>query len=106
MKKTSQFLILSLIAFVSLISGTAYTNASEKPNYVITTDATYPPFDFQDKNNQYTGIDQEILKTIAKREGFTYTLKPMSFNAATQSVSSDQADGVIAGMSIDRKSVV
>lgn len=107
MKKTSQFLILSLIAFVSLISGTAYTNASEKPNYVITTDATYPPFDFQDKNNQYTGIDQEILKTIAKREGFTYTLKPMSFNAATQSVSSDQADGVIAGMSItdERKAV-
>ncbi len=29
--------------------------------------ATYPPFDFQDKNGQYTGIDQEILKTVAGR---------------------------------------
>lgn len=76
------------------------TVATYKPNYTITTDASYPPFDFQDKNNKYTGIDLELLKAIAKREGFTYTLKPMAFNAAAQSVASSQADGIIAGMSI------
>ncbi|WP_220741147.1 ABC transporter substrate-binding protein/permease [Leuconostoc miyukkimchii] len=107
MKKTGKILLIAIIATLTLIGVTNNVHAATKPNYIITTDATYPPFDFQDKNNQYTGIDQEILKTIAKRQNFTYTLKPMSFNAATQSVSSGQADGVIAGMSItdERKAV-
>ncbi|KAA8372271.1 ABC transporter substrate-binding protein/permease [Leuconostoc carnosum] len=103
-----KILILCIAFFAVLVTLVNIPNVSAaKPHYVITTDATYPPFDFQDKNNQYTGIDQEILKTIAKRQGFTYTLKPMSFNSATQSVSSGQADGVIAGMSItdERKEV-
>lgn len=100
MNKIRKYLLVSMIATLTMFGLTIHAYADKLPNYVITTDATYPPFDFQDKNNQYTGIDQEILKTIAKREGFTYTLKPMSFNAATQSVSSGQADGVIAGMSI------
>ncbi|CAH1856128.1 Membrane-bound lytic murein transglycosylase F [Convivina intestini] len=93
-------LITTFMAGLVMVGQGLTATADTTPNYVITTDATYPPFDFQDKNNQYVGIDQDILKEIAKREGFTYTLKPMSFNAATQSVTSDQADGVIAGMSI------
>ena len=107
MKKIVKSLIVGLLALMTFLVTSNNINAAQTPNYIITTDATYPPFDFQDKNNQYTGIDQEILKTIAKRQGFTYTLKPMSFNAATQSVSSGQADGVIAGMSItdERKAV-
>ena len=95
MKKIWIFCV-AFLATVTMMMGITKVDAAQ-PNYIITTDATYPPFDFQDKNNQYTGIDQEILKTIAKREGFTYTLKPMSFNAATQSVTSGQADAVIAG---------
>lgn len=105
MKKIWIFCV-AFLATVTMMMGITKVDAAQ-PNYIITTDATYPPFDFQDKNNQYTGIDQEILKTIAKREGFTYTLKPMIFNAATQSVTSGQADAVIAGMSItdERKQV-
>ncbi|MDF7627365.1 ABC transporter substrate-binding protein/permease [Lactobacillaceae bacterium L1_55_11] len=107
MKKLARILLILLMALPLAGGLLPSAQADSKPNYVITTDATYPPFDFQDKNNQYVGIDQDILKEIAKREGFTYTLKAMSFNAATQSVSSSQADGVIAGMSItdERKAV-
>lgn len=107
MEKMKKYLLIVAIALLSFVGFGLNAHAAEKPNYVITTDATYPPFDFQDKNGQYTGIDQEILKTIAEREGFTYTLKPMSFNSATQSVASDQADAVMAGMSItdERKNV-
>ncbi|CAK8054617.1 ABC-type amino acid transport/signal transduction system [Eupransor demetentiae] len=99
-------LTLAVAAF-SLGTFAQKADAASEPHYVITTDGTYPPFDFANQDNQYVGIDQDILKAIAKAEGFTYTLKPMSFNAATQSVSSDQADGVIAGMSItpERKAV-
>ncbi|TDG69135.1 hypothetical protein C5L23_001160, partial [Leuconostoc fallax] len=95
------------VVMVSFILPTTDVQAAEKPNYTITTDASYPPFDFQDQNNRYVGIDQDILKEIAKREKFTYTLKPMSFNSAAQLVANGQADGIIAGMVItdERKQV-
>lgn len=93
-------LVTAVAAFLAFGVASQKPASASEPHYIIATDATYAPFDFQDKNNKYVGIDQDILATIAKREGFTYELKPMSFNAATQAVASDQADGVIAGMSI------
>ncbi|WP_349642221.1 ABC transporter substrate-binding protein/permease [Eupransor demetentiae] len=98
--------MLALFAALGLALLARPVQAAE-PNYVITTDATYAPFDFQDKNNEYIGIDMDILKEVAKREHFTYTLKPMSFNAAAQLVANGQADGIIAGMMIndERKQV-
>ncbi|MBS9335368.1 ABC transporter substrate-binding protein/permease [Fructobacillus sp. M1-13] len=101
-KKRIKPLLAALVAlfFATFMAGTS-VDAASKPNYVISTDATYAPFDFQDKNNQYVGIDMDILKEVAKRNNFTYTLKPMSFNAAAQMVANGQADGIIAGMMIN-----
>ncbi|MFT9267392.1 ABC transporter substrate-binding protein/permease [Oenococcus sp.] len=73
---------------------------AKKTTYNITTDVTYPPFEFQKENGQYTGIDVEIIRTIAKREGFAMNLKPISFNSGAQMVLSGQMDAIIAGMSI------
>lgn len=98
--------LLGLATFAAFFTFVSTSQASE-PHYTITTDATYAPFTFQDKNNNYVGIEQDMMQAIAKREGFTYTMKPMSFNSAAQLVSNGQADGIIAGMSItpERKEV-
>lgn len=88
---------LATVVLFVLLTPTA---SADKPHYTITTDATYAPFTFQDKDNRYVGIEQDMMKAIAEREGFTYTMKPMSFNSAAQLVSNGQADGIIAGMSI------
>lgn len=97
--------LLGLAMFVVATLGLAGVNTTQaeaagKPHYTIATDTTYPPFEFQTADGKYKGIDMDLLKAIAKREGFTYTLKPMSFNSAVQSVQAGQADGIIAGMSI------
>jgi len=89
--------LLGLATFAAFFTFVSTSQASE-PHYTITTDATYAPFTFQDKNNNYVGIEQDMMQAIAKREGFTYTMKPMSFNSAAQLVSNGQADGIIAGM--------
>lgn len=73
---------------------------SQKKVYKIATDTTFPPFEFQDDNQQYVGIDIDILAEIAKDQGFEYELQPLGFNAAVAALESSQADGVIAGMSI------
>ncbi len=98
--------LLGLATLVTLFTFVSTVQAAE-PHYTITTDATYAPFTFQDKNSNYVGIEQDTMKAIAKREGFTYTMRPMSYNSAAQLVSNGQADGIIAGMSItpERKEV-
>ena len=74
--------------------------SSTGATYKIATDTTFAPFEFQESNGQYAGIDVELLAAIASDQGFTYELQPLGFDAALQAVQSGQADGVIAGMSI------
>jgi polar amino acid transport system substrate-binding protein len=88
-------LVLALVA-TALFAGTK----KEKARYVIATDTTFAPFEFQDEKGNYVGIDVELLAAIAKDQGFTYELKPLGFNAAVAALESNQADAVIAGMSI------
>lgn len=72
----------------------------EKQGYVIATDTTFAPFEFQDAAGNYVGIDIELLAAIAKDQGIAYELKPLGFSAAVAALESNQADAVIAGMSI------
>ncbi|MBD5069924.1 MAG: ABC transporter permease subunit [Lactobacillus sp.] len=76
-----------------------HVQAAEK-TYTIDTDVTFPPFVYANTQNKYVGIDIELLKAIAKEEGFKVNIRPVGFNAAVQSVTAGQADGMIAGMSI------
>lgn len=79
----------------------ADTTAGEKKDtYVIATDTTFAPFEFQDKDGNFVGIDMDLLNAIAEDQGFEIELQVLGFNAAVQALDVGQADGVIAGMSI------
>lgn len=81
--------------------------AAQEPNYVIATDTTFAPFEFQDAGGQLVGIDMDLIREIAEDQGFSVDIKPLGFDAALQAVQANQAAGVIAGMSItdERKAV-
>ena len=71
-----------------------------KDKYIIASDSSFAPFVFQNDSNQYTGIDMELIKAIAKYQGFTVEVTNPGFDAAINSVQTGQADGIIAGMSV------
>lgn len=71
-----------------------------KDKYIIASDSSFAPFVFQDDSNQYTGIDMDLIKAIAKDQGFTVEVTNPGFDAAINSVQTGQADGIIAGMSV------
>ncbi|MDR2521699.1 MAG: transporter substrate-binding domain-containing protein [Spirochaetaceae bacterium] len=78
-----------------------FAACSKKANqYIVATDTTFAPFEFQDVHKQYVGVDIELLAAIAEDQKFKYDLKPLGFSAAVAALESNQADGVIAGMSI------
>lgn len=74
--------------------------AADGKTYIIATDTTFAPFEFQNEAGDYVGIDLELLAAIAEDQGFEYELQYLGFDAAVQALESGQADGVIAGMSI------
>ena len=87
-------------------SSAASTDASGK-TYSIATDTAFAPFEYANASGTYEGIDIDLLDAIAADQGFAYELNPLGFDAALQAVQANQADGVIAGMSItdERKQV-
>ena len=105
-KKQKQFLgavfILMLGLFINLatpLSASAEKGTESDP-FIITTDVTYAPFEFKNADNEYVGIDVEILDAIAEDQGFSYELRPLAFSAGLQALESNQVDGMIAAMSI------
>lgn len=68
--------------------------------YTIATDTTFAPFEFRDSSGELTGIDIDLMEAIAEDQGFEVEWRSLGFNAALQALEANQADGVIAGMSI------
>jgi polar amino acid transport system substrate-binding protein len=91
--------IFTLFTIISLVLPFFNAKAEEK-TYIIATDVTFAPFEFQDKNGDFVGIDMDLLKAIAEDQGFKYEVRPLGFNAAVQALEAKQVDAVIAGMSI------
>jgi polar amino acid transport system substrate-binding protein len=88
-------------------AGDGAAPAGDGKVYNIATDTTFAPFEFQDENGNFVGIDIDILEAIAQDQGFEYQVNALGFDAALQALTSGQADGVIAGMSIteERKEI-
>lgn len=78
----------------------AETAKTEADTYLIATDTTFAPFEFEDSIGRFTGIDMDLLLAIGEDQGFKHEIQILGFNAAVQSVQSKQSDGVMAGMSI------
>lgn len=81
-------------------------NENTKP-YKVGIDTTYPPFEFQE-GDEYKGIDVDLIRAIAKDQGFEIELEPMDFSGIIPAMQAGELDIAIAGMSIteDRKKVV
>ncbi|MDT2595831.1 amino acid ABC transporter substrate-binding protein/permease [Enterococcus dongliensis] len=100
MRKTKLIpFIVFLMASIFTLGFASKTNAAEK-TYKIGTDLTFAPFEFQNSDGDYIGIDVDLLNQIAKDQNFKVDLRPLGFDSSIQGVQSDQLDGMIAGMSI------
>lgn len=85
------------------LTSTGDANNKAKPvkeTYKIVADSSFAPFEFQNGKGKYVGIDMDLIKAIAKQQGFKIEVSNPGFDAALNAVQSGQADAAIAGMSI------
>ena len=78
----------------------ADTADTSDKTWVIAMDTVFRPFEFTDENNEFVGIDVDIIKAVAEDQGFKIDIQSLGWDAAVAAVQSGQADGLIAGASI------
>lgn len=102
-KKWMSLLATGFTAFTLAACGNGDVAATDGDVYVIGTDTTFAPFEFENDEGEFVGIDLDLLDAIAKDQGFEYELRSLGFNAAVTALEANQVDGVIAGMSINEE---
>ncbi|MEG1848814.1 MAG: transporter substrate-binding domain-containing protein [Lachnospiraceae bacterium] len=95
MKKIVSLMLVGIMTLSMIGCG---KTSSDK--FIIATDTTFAPFEFEDESGKLIGIDIDLLSAIAKDQGFEYELQSLGFTAAVTALEAGQCDGVIAGMSI------
>ena len=71
----------------------------EEGKLIMTTNASFPPYEMTDDNNNVIGIDPDIAQAIADKLGLELQIDNIDFDAALLSVQEGRADVMLAGMS-------
>ncbi|MBR6238915.1 MAG: transporter substrate-binding domain-containing protein, partial [Lachnospiraceae bacterium] len=99
-------LVLSLSVMAMVLTGCGSTGSASDANskkWIVSTDTVFKPFEYTNENNDFVGIDVDILDAIAKDQGFNYELQSLGWDAAIAAIQSGQADGMIAGATITQE---
>ena len=91
--------LATLLAFFtgfSIVASSAHASTTVK----VASDNSYAPFEFQNSDKQWVGIDVDLIKEVAKINDWKLEMSYPGFDAALQNLQGGQADAVIAGMSI------
>ncbi|TEB06020.1 Glutamine-binding periplasmic protein precursor [Pelotomaculum schinkii] len=74
--------------------------SSGKQKIIVGSDATYPPFEYQDEAGRYVGFDLELMSAIAKVSDLEIDFRDMPFDQLITALVSGQLDAVVSGLSI------
>lgn len=108
MKKQKHGTKFSLLLFLLIALGmpllaNADSKGSMEDTYIITTDVTYPPFEYENEKKEKVGIDVDIMKAVAEDQKFAIEIRALNFNAGLQALGANQVDGMISAMSITQE---
>ena len=83
-------------------------NTIEKGKLIMSTNASFPPYEMVADDGSFEGIDVEIAGAIADKLGLELVIDDMDFNGALLAVQNGKSDIVMAGVSVteDRKLVM
>lgn len=94
-------IVLAVLAAATCFAGCGKSEKTEtKKTLTMGTNASFPPYEFVDDNNNIVGIDAEIAKAIADKLGMELTIKDMEFDSLIPAVKGGSVDVVLAGMTV------
>lgn len=67
------------------------------------TEASFPPFEVSDDDNNIVGFDIDLIKAIAEDNGWEVEVVNLTFASLVESLATDKLDIIIAAMTIDEE---
>lgn len=97
----------SLIVILVLLAVATFSTGVMAQRYVVGTNASFPPFEYVE-DGEIVGFDIDLVKEIAKLQGFEVEVRDISFDSLIPGLASGSLDIVAAGMTItaDREKVI
>lgn len=93
--------LAGLVAVSLTACGSDSSSESTTKTYTVATEPTYPPFESTNDDGEIVGFDVDLMKAIAKDQGFKVKFKNQEFDALIPSLKSGDSDIVIACMEIN-----
>ena len=105
-------LILGTLCITALtvfgnVSKAVHVEEAQTKTLRMVTEATFPPYEYRE-NGRIIGIDPDVVREIARRNGYALVIEDMPFNSIIAAVQSGKADIAASGITIteDRKKIV
>ena len=94
MKKLLMAMLPGIFIFMS-----ACSSKEEFSGYVIGIDTSYEPFIIYEEE-EWKGIDIELLEAISRDQGFEYRLKPLGLSESLKALDEGEVDAVMSALSM------
>lgn len=89
--------------FSVMILGGIIDEIKARGYLIVGTEATFPPFEYYNENNEIVGFDIDIAKKIADALGVKLKIVDTAFDGLIPSLLTKKLDVVIAGMTITKE---
>ena len=91
--------LLCLLPISAVHAQNAWQTIQKRHSLTISTDATYPPFEFMEKG-KLVGFDKELGDALGEKLGVKVNWLPLEWTAVQGSLESRKADLIMSGMTI------
>jgi polar amino acid transport system substrate-binding protein len=90
----------TLIIIVAIIAMGVFSASAAPEKITIGTSADWPPFEWIDANNNFVGFDMDLMKVIAKIQGYEIEIQDIGFDSLIPALQSDRIDLMAAGATL------
>ena len=104
MAKRKVGLVFAVVVFIAvLLVGGVISPAAEKKVYIVASDISWPPFEWKDEAGNYVGFDLDVMREIAKLQGYEIEIKDVAFDSIIPGVVAGKYDIGASGFTITAK---
>jgi len=90
----------AFVLVIALVLGISGCKKEERTTLIMGTEATFPPFEMTDENNEEIGFDVDLAKAIAEELGLKLEIRNQPFDGLIGALQAKQIDLVVSGMTI------
>jgi len=102
-KRKVGLICAAVVLIALLLGGSAIAPAEEKEVYIVASELAWAPFEYKDEAGNAVGFDLDVMRAIAKLEGYEIEIVDVAFDSIIPGVVAGKYDIGASGFTITAK---